>query len=279
MSSYIYPSVKKRRKFCVCNKKNDGKTSKYRQCEGCSNWYHPDCIGVANAQKNYCSKDCEVVVINDDEQPNDEVVEQPKSDSEEEFHGHDRQNEKFINEVINDDEQPNDEIVEQPNSDSEEEFHGHDRQNEKFIPVNFINSQWENTILFLTEILSCDQEHCKKESHQRHHIFDENYANVIRRKHSYGVNYFKPKTIEQLCFRLQKHFLFQMLDPKYPATGLRIQMMRLSLNYSAYLLLNEALAFIVACYKNITYLEADEGCRETEVEIRDLIRKTRKNCV
>ncbi|XP_060591988.1 uncharacterized protein LOC132746756 [Ruditapes philippinarum] len=141
-----------------------------------------------------------------------------------------------------------------------------------------------------------DQEHCKKESHQRHHIFDENYANVIRRKHSYGVNYFKPKTIEQLCFRLQKHFLFQMLDPKYPATGLRIHMMMcvqtnsclyklfcrnqtLSLNYSAYLLLNEALAFIVACYKNITYLEADEGCRETEVEIGDLIRKTRKNCV
>jgi hypothetical protein len=48
----------------------------------------------------------------------------------------------------------------------------------------------------------------KKESHQRHHIFDENYANVIRRKHSYGVNYFKPKVRYMSCCSYLLYFTY-----------------------------------------------------------------------
>ncbi|XP_060551388.1 uncharacterized protein LOC132712963 [Ruditapes philippinarum] len=147
---------------------------------------------------------------------------------------------------------------------------------------------------FLTDISSCDQKHCKEKSHERHHLFNENYANEIRRKHYYGIKYFKTKTVEQLHEQLQNQFMYQMLDPKYPATGLRIQMIRsvqtnsclyklfcrnqiISHSYLAYLLLKEALAFIVATYKTISYTEADKSCSETEKDIRDIIPKLKKN--
>lgn len=58
---YTFPKKTLRKnKYCVCQQENDGRL--YWSCEGCTQWYHPECMGLEEKDEPdlYICPDCQL---------------------------------------------------------------------------------------------------------------------------------------------------------------------------------------------------------------------------
>lgn len=261
-SSFIYTSVKKRsRKYCVCNKGNDGR--KYWQCEGCDEWFHPGCLGLEETEEPnhfYCRKECEV-----------------------------KTGERVCGEEFVSRDEEHDESYKKINAVSD--VHG-----DRTIDYAFISGKLEEVKSFICDILSCNNKDCDEYSHQRHHQFTEHsvdYLRQNRRKHLYGMDYFECTTIEKLHETLIEELILQMRHPQFPVTGLQISMLRnlpketnlfnllakekiLAGSYITHVLMKEVQAFLVPLRTGMPLQCTDQQCLASEIDAVEFIKRNKK---
>lgn len=260
LSSFVYYGTSKKKKsadrYCICNKPDDGGV--YWQCEYCCDWWHPACLGLSLEPEHFYCDECKGKEVQFCETKEEETINSRRQDLN-------------LNTVKDQDSIAN---MKSPTVTSAD-----------------IACTLDSVDKYLKMIVECTDDQCEEPEHVRHHTFVNNPREVIaaeRRRFAFGMDIFEAEAVETVIDHLLTYAQYD-LHPIRPATSARIgtilgvprqsKLYKLFMDlglagaYTNYVLLKEALIYILCLIRAVPYERANELCQKSELDRKQVFGK------